>query len=107
MIVHTNLARWLSAGRDGIAIWPFAFILPELKDDESIHNHERIHLAQQRELWVIPFLIMYFLFWVEGLLKREAVPYRAIPFEREAYDHESDPDYLATREPFAWARYRV
>lgn len=36
---------------------------------------------------------------------RKFVAYRMNPIEREAYDHESDPIYLATRRPFAWVAY--
>jgi hypothetical protein len=106
MIVYTKLARWMSGGGGGIALWPFAFIVPELEHDKDIHNHEKIHLAQQRELWVIPFYVLYVLFWLQGLFRRDTVAYLSIPFEREAYDNEADPEYLATRKPFAWTRYR-
>lgn len=114
MIVYTKLARWLSGGGAGIALWPFAFIHPELKHDEDLHNHERIHLVQQRELWVIPFYIVYVLFWFQGLLRKNTgtgstrweAAYLSIPFEWEAYANEADPEYLETRKPFAWLKYR-
>ena len=106
MIIYTKLARWMSGGNGGIALWPFAFIVPELKDDKEIHNHEQIHLAQQRELWVIPFYVLYVLFWVQGLLRRDVVAYLSIPFEREAYTNQDDPYYLGYRKRFAWVGYR-
>tara|TARA_B100000519_G_C14257082_1_gene445593 strand:- start:1546 stop:1866 length:321 start_codon:yes stop_codon:yes gene_type:complete len=106
MIIYTKLARWMSGGNGGIALWPFAFIVPELKHDKEIHNHEQIHLAQQRELWVIPFYILYVLFWVQGLLRRDVVAYLSIPFEREAYTNQDDPYYLGDRKRFAWVGYR-
>lgn len=106
MIVHTKLARWMSGGNGGIALWPFAFIVPELRDDEEIHTHERIHLVQQRELWVIPFYVLYVLFWLRGLFKKDVSAYLSIPFEREAYMNQDNPGYLNYRKPFDWIKYR-
>jgi len=106
MVVYTKLARWMSGGNGGIALWPFAFIVPELKNDKEIYNHEQIHLVQQRELWVIPFYVLYVLFWVQGLFRRDVVAYLSIPFEREAYTNQDDPYYLGDRKPFAWTDYR-
>ena len=114
MVVYTKLARWMSGGNGGIALWPFAFIVPELKDDKEIYNHEQIHLAQQRELWVIPFYVLYVFFWVQNLLKKNIdtwsprwkQAYFSIPFEWEAYENEADPYYLGDRKPFAWTDYR-
>lgn len=106
MIVYTRFARWMSAGNGGIALWPFAFIVPELKNDKEIYNHEQIHLAQQRELWVIPFYILYVLFWFQGLIQRKPNAYFAIPFEREAFTNQDDPYYLSNRNRFAWVKYR-
>ena len=106
MIVYTRFARGRSAGNGGIALWPFAFIVPELKNDKEIYNHEQIHLAQQRELWVIPFYILYVLFWFQGLIQRKPNAYFAIPFEREAFTNQDDPYYLSNRNRFAWVKYR-
>lgn len=105
MVIYTQLARLFSAGKNGIALWPFAFIVPELKDDMRMVMHEKIHLAQQQELWVVPFYILYVLFWVKGLVKREKNAYLSIPFEKEAYANEQDEGYLTNRKRFAWVNY--
>ena len=102
MVIYTRFTKILSAGKSGIALWPFAFIVPELKDDTDMVTHERIHLAQQQELWVIPFYVLYVLFWIKGLVKREKNAYLSIPFEQEAYANEKDERYLANRKRFAW-----
>ena len=107
MIVYTRFARWISIGKSGIALWPVAFIVPELKDDEDIVTHEKIHLAQQKELWVIPFYVLYVLFWVKGLVRRrDESAYLSIPFEKEAYANEVNPGYLVNRKRFAWVNYQ-
>ena len=82
MIIYTKFAKILSGGRKGIALWPFAFIVPEIKDDMDMVAHEKIHLAQQQELWVIPFYVLYVLFWVKGLVKKKNA-YLSIPFEKK------------------------
>lgn len=105
MVIYTRFTKILSIGKNGIALWPFAFIAPELRGDEDIVMHEKIHLAQQKELWVIPFYVLYVLFWVKGLVKREENAYLSIPFEKEAYTNEKDEGYLTNRKRFAWVGY--
>lgn len=71
-------------------------------------RHEEIHLAQQRELWHVGFYLIYM---VEFLCRLVAArfrwdkAYRGISFEREAYRHDANPGYLATRPPHAWKHY--
>ena len=105
MVIYTRVAKILSGGRKGIALWPFVFIVPELKDDVDMVTHEKINLAQQQELWIIPFYILYVLFWVKGLVRREKNAYLFIPFEKEAYANEIDENYLRNRKRFSWVNY--
>ncbi|MBQ5693440.1 MAG: hypothetical protein IIV72_08310 [Alistipes sp.] len=68
-------------------------------------NHEKIHTAQMRELGYIGFYILYFVEWVYHRIFHTRIAYRALSFEREAYKHQSNYDYLKTRKPFAqWRR---
>lgn len=86
----------------GITIFPFVFIkTTELKDDAIFINHERIHLRQQLELLVIPFLLFYVIEYAIRLLQYRSkdLAYRNISFEREAYVNEKDLNYLQLR-PF-------
>lgn len=71
---------------------------------ERDYNHERIHTAQMRELWYVPFYVLYLLEWVVRLFKKGNA-YRNISFEREAYGNEKDLSYLKYREKFAWRKY--
>ena len=71
--------------------------------DRYVINHERIHNAQMRELLWIPFYIIYVLEWL-FLLIRYRDSYKAymnISFEREAYRHGHDLDYLKRRRRYA------
>ena len=57
-------------------------------------NHEKIHTKQQIELLFIGFFIVYFFEWIfKG--------YRNISFEKEAYRHEMNLDYLKERKHYA------
>ena len=64
-------------------------------------NHERIHTAQQREMLFVFFYIFYIIEWLVRLPMRGNA-YRNISFEREAYRHEHDLDYLSHRRLYAW-----
>lgn len=67
-------------------------------------NHERIHTAQMREMGYIFFYVCYVLEWLMRLMTRGNA-YRCISFEREAYRHEADMDYLKHRRHFEqWRR---
>jgi hypothetical protein len=85
---------------DGLALYPFV-ILKSTNPPAYLLNHERIHLRQQLELALLPFYIWYFAeygyYRLRGLRHYDA--YRAIRFEREAFAHDENLDYLKTR-PF-------
>ncbi len=88
-----------------IALWPFVFIRDE--GDEFTINHEKIHLAQQKELLLVGFYLLYGIFWLYNLIKtgNKNNAYYMIPFEKEAYIRSHELDYLEKRENFAWIKY--
>lgn len=89
------------------AFWPFIFIKHrELIKDKVLLNHEKIHLKQQRELLVLPFYVLYLGEFVYHLIKLRSVDkaYRAISFEKEAFDNHYNRYYLNTRR--TWAMWR-
>lgn len=65
-------------------------------------NHEAIHTAQMHELLYVPFYLLYVLEWLWLLPRypKRHEAYRRISFEREAYAHQAEPDYLKTRPMF-------
>lgn len=71
--------------------------------NDVVLNHERIHTAQMKELGYVLFYILYLLEWVVRLFKKGNA-YRNISFEREAYQHEKDLNYLSKRPK--WAMWR-
>lgn len=81
-------------GFKAMAIFPFIFVRGKAVSKKTI-NHEKIHFAQQKELWIIGFYILYAFFHVK-------FGYKHNPFEIEAYKNELNAKYLETRKKFAW-----
>lgn len=68
-------------------------------------NHEKIHTAQMQELGYIGFYLLYFVEWVYRLVFHTRTAYRGLSFEREAFCHQKDYEYLTKRKAFAqWRR---
>ncbi|WP_224491500.1 hypothetical protein [Robertkochia flava] len=92
----------------GLALWPFIFLKSrDLKEDQVLMNHERIHLRQQLELLVLLFYLWYVLEWFYHLLATGDAyrAYKMVSFEKEAYRYEGDAGYLASRKPWAFLRF--
>ncbi len=105
IIQNSKIPKLLSIFIDIWAITIYPFVICKGEMNEVTLNHEKIHLAQQKELWLIGFYPLYAFYWLKtrlfsGLTSSEA--YHAIPFEKEAYAHETDDQYLNSRERFAW-----
>lgn len=92
----------------GLSLWPFIILKNDsLKTDNVLINHEKIHLKQQQELFILPFYGLYLLEWfVRSLLYFDSYKgYQNISFEREAYENEKNMDYLGQRKPFSFIKY--
>lgn len=100
--------NWLGKKFNGMAIWPFVILRNyHLKKDFLLVNHERIHLRQQVELLVVFFYLWYaieFLIRWIGTGNRYSA-YQNISFEREAYTHESNSNYLKKRRSWAFIKF--
>ncbi len=109
IVKNSKIPKFLSWVIDvyAITLWPFVFI----RDDgnERTINHETIHIKQYNELFVIGFLLIYAFDWVRGLIKYKdkEKAYYMIRFEQEAYNNDSDFDYLSKRKKYAWLEYKV
>ena len=91
-----------------ITIYPFIIFRDEA-DEETI-RHEKIHIAQQKELFVLPFYILYFGYWLINKLKYKdsgSEAYYNIPFEQEAYKNSGNEFYFLARPKQAWKHYNV
>lgn len=72
-------------------------------------NHESIHTQQMKEMLYIPFYICYVVEWIVRLLivRNSHKAYRAISFEREAYENQGNSLYLKKRKHFSWVKYII
>lgn len=91
-----------------MAIFPFILLRDkDLRLNQILINHERIHLRQQLELLILPFYIWYFIEYFIRLIqyKNAHQAYLNISFEREAYCNEEDLEFLQNRKLFNFLRF--
>jgi len=108
-IENSKIPVWLSHIAP-INIWAISFGLwVWCRGDlsEETRRHETIHFQQQLELLFVGQWLLYGLFWLVGMImyRDGKKAYYENPFEREAYRHDKDPGYLATRPRYAWSFY--
>ncbi|AOW18799.1 hypothetical protein LPB03_15660 [Polaribacter vadi] len=95
-------------GFNGITIFPFISLIDKnLKHDLILIHDEKIHLQQQKEMFIIFFYLFYGLEWFIKLLKYKTKhsAYVNIRFERETYQNENNINYLKTRKTWAFLNY--
>lgn len=91
-----------------MTLFPFIFLkYKDLKNDDVLVNHEKIHLKQQAELLLIFFYLFYGLEWFFKVLKYKNgyLAYKNLSFEREAYQHEKNFKYIKKRKFWAFLKY--
>jgi hypothetical protein len=88
-----------------MTIWPFV-LLRKSNPSARLLNHERIHLRQQLELGVLPFYLWYLIEYVYWYIRLgdHYTAYRAIRFEREAFDNDDNLTYLNKRPLWAFLK---
>lgn len=94
--------KWLPKQVSAMALFPFVLLkLQNQSNNAVLLNHEKIHLRQQMELLILPFYVWYLVEYLVRLLqyRNHKNAYLNICFEREAYNNETDLEYLNTR-PF-------
>lgn len=92
----------------GITIFPFIILEDKtLKSDKTFINHELIHIYQQAELLFVFFILLYYgeFFFKYFHYRNLHTAYQNISFEREAYQNETNYDYLKTRKWFSFVKY--
>ena len=108
VIVSPVFTKLVSIFIDVYAIALFPFIVSKERMDEVTLNHEKIHIEQQKELLVIFFYLLYVYYFIENyyFFRDTHTAYMMIPFEREAYEYDSDLSYLSKRKRFRWLHFR-
>jgi len=89
---------------DAINIAGLLFCRKGTQITSDLVRHEQIHTRQMIEMLFIGFYLWYLVEWLIRL-PLHGNAYHHIGFEREAYDHMDEPDYLKRRRPYAWFRY--
>ena len=101
------LSKFAPININAITLGPFVFSRGVLS--ERVKRHETIHFQQYIETLFIGFLLIYLYDYIRSGFKlgfnRDA--YLNIRFEQEAYDNDSDVDYLKNRKHFAWLKYKL
>lgn len=104
-------------GYKAINLFGILFVHSGKKIKQSDMNHEEIHTEQMKELLYIFFYLIYIFEWLVRIIicllkhnytKLSEVPhkaYKVISFEKEAYDNESDFEYLHNRKHYAMWEY--
>ena len=95
-------------GFRGLTLYPFVLLSNAAdKNDKTFLNHEKIHIRQQLELFVLPFYVWYLLEYLLRLLqyKNKRKAYFNISFEREAYANENNIEYLKRRPFWRFTHY--
>jgi hypothetical protein len=95
-------------GYSGITLYPFIFLKKKhYKKNRVFINHEKIHLKQQLELLILFFYLLYGLEYLRNLIKykNHYFAYKNISFEREAYQNETNLNYLETRKIWSFTKY--
>lgn len=109
LITSAFLIRVLTFNRaNAVALWPFVIV--KRKEDSlntRLINHERIHIRQQLELFILPFYILYLSEYIYHRIKGNdhLQSYLHISFEKEAYQNDNNKDYLLGRPWWAWRGY--
>ena len=88
----------------GFSFFLFIWISRLEQNSERLIRHETIHFYQQVELLFVFHWLLYGLFYTISRIKgqRHYIGYRYNPFEIEAYDNDTNKEYLKTRRPYAW-----
>lgn len=89
-----------------MAIWPVILHKRGRTITPETLNHELIHHAQQKELWLIGFYPLYLFYFLRNYwrLRDWSLAYSAIPFEVEAHANETNYKYLENRPRMAWRK---
>ena len=108
-IVAPRFLKAISWVIDIYAITLFPFIISKDEMSPDILLHESIHIAQQKELFVLFFYILYGWDYLKGLIKYKdkEKAYYQIRFEQEAYKHMYTQNYLETRPSYNWRHHKV
>lgn len=107
-MIFIVIKKLVPRGYSGITIFPFVFFThSSLLQNQKLINHEKIHIRQQLELLVFPFFIWYILEFIFKWFRYQNVhlAYKNISFEREAYQNDSNYNYIKEKKYWSFLKY--
>lgn len=103
-IIHNKLIPF---GRyDTINI--FGILFTKSKSlNKYVINHESIHTEQMKEMGYIFFYLWYGIEYclIRLFHRKQGDAYHDVSFEEEAYNNDSNLNYLKERKRYAWIKY--
>ena len=69
IVIAPKFLRAISFVVDIVAITLYPFIISREEMSEDVLRHESIHIAQQKELFVVFFYMLYGIDYLKGLLE--------------------------------------
>jgi len=104
MVIYNSIIPF--NGFKAINICGLIFARKNAKMKDTDLNHEKIHTKQILELLIIGFYLCYVFEWLFRLIfhKYEKDAYHSVSFEKEAYAHQNDLEYLKSRKHYAMWR---
>jgi hypothetical protein len=91
-------------GFSAMNLFGVMFVRKGVTLNEELCNHEAIHSAQIKELFVVFFYVFYFLEWLVKLFIYGKKSYYNISFEREAFSNDGNLDYLRHRKKYSFIK---
>lgn len=106
-IIRVKNTKFFPQGYKAITIGPFVFTKSHTILNPIDLNHEDIHWAQEKEMLIFLFLILYIIEFIIKLCiyRNWNKAYRNISFEREAYTNQNNIEYIKTRKNYNWIKY--
>ena len=104
-IVYNNIIP--AKSYKAVNLFGVVFVRKGTAPSEVDVRHEQIHTEQIRETLYVGFYVLYLMMFIWQFVKawNWSKAYRAVPFEREAYDNEQDENYLENRIHYGWKKY--
>lgn len=104
-------------GYKAMTIGPLIFVKKGTVLSGQEVNHESIHWEQYKETFIIGFFLVYVIeFILKFILLSFTIEYKkdersywnrvyhSLSMEREAYNHQDEPNYIKERKHFAWLK---
>ncbi|MBN2892431.1 MAG: hypothetical protein JXL97_11235 [Bacteroidales bacterium] len=106
VIIAPKFVKFITMGfASAITLFPYVFVSSKKNaSDKILLNHEKIHLKQQKDFFIIPFYLLYAGSYFTNLVKykNHKKAYLNIPFEKEAYNNQDNLNYLKKTGKMGW-----